>query len=171
MDRVLNVRIRELCGVNKRVDKRINEGIIRWFGHVERMENDWVSKRIYVGECADSRSVGRPWKRLIDTVKDCLRKRVVDVRQARRMVQDRCEWRGFVKGSVWDEPLTLMKCHICGLPQLYEALEGWKSICGRAHNLKGIKGNYLVFFSFFKLCFSFIVAHFMAWCVSTGGGG
>ena len=40
MDRVLNVRIRELCGVNKRVDKRINEGIIRWFGHVERMEND-----------------------------------------------------------------------------------------------------------------------------------
>ena len=26
-------------------------------------------------ECADSHSVGRPWKRWIDTMKDCSRKR------------------------------------------------------------------------------------------------
>ena len=32
-------------------------------------------------------------------VKDCLRKRGLDVRQARRMVQDRSEWRGFVRGN------------------------------------------------------------------------
>ena len=40
--------------------------------HVERMENDRIAKRVYVGGCAGSRSVGRPWKRWIDTVKDCL---------------------------------------------------------------------------------------------------
>ena len=41
--------------------------------------------------------MGRTWKRWIDTVKDCLRKRGVDVREERRMVQDRSEWRGFVR--------------------------------------------------------------------------
>ena len=42
--------------------------------------------RVYVGECTGSYSMGRPWKRWIDTVKDCLRKRGFDLRQARRMV-------------------------------------------------------------------------------------
>ena len=65
------------------------EGELRWFVHVERTEGDRIAKRVYVGECAGSRSVGRPRKRWIDTVKECLRKRGVDVRQARKMVQDR----------------------------------------------------------------------------------
>ena len=43
-----------------------------------------------VGEYAGSRSVGRPWKRGIDTVKDCLR-RGLNVSKARRMVRDRNE--------------------------------------------------------------------------------
>ena len=51
-----------------------------------------------------------------------------------------------------DEPLTLTRCHSCGLSQLYEAL-GWKSVCGRAYNLKGIKRK--IFLSFL-----FTVAHF-----------
>ena len=38
------------------------------------MENDRFAKRVNVGECAGSLSVGRPWKRWIDTVKECLRK-------------------------------------------------------------------------------------------------
>ena len=53
------------------------------------MENDRIAKRVYVGECAGSRSVGRPRKRWINTVKDCLRKIGLDVRQERRMIQDR----------------------------------------------------------------------------------
>ena len=86
MDRVSNARIRELCSVTKGVDKRIDEGIFRWFGHVEKMENDRIAKRVYVGECAGSRSLGRLRKRWIDTVKECLKKRGFDVWQARRMV-------------------------------------------------------------------------------------
>ena len=34
-DRVPNARIRELCGVTKGVDERIDEGVLLWFGHVE----------------------------------------------------------------------------------------------------------------------------------------
>ena len=37
MDRVPNTCIRELCRVTKRVDERIDEGVLWWFGHVERM--------------------------------------------------------------------------------------------------------------------------------------
>ena len=37
MDRVLNVRKRKLCGVKKSLDERVDEGVLRWFTHVERM--------------------------------------------------------------------------------------------------------------------------------------
>ena len=40
MDKVPNARTRQLCGVTKSVDEKIDEGVFRWFGHVERMEND-----------------------------------------------------------------------------------------------------------------------------------
>ena len=63
------------------------------------MESDRIAKRVYVGECAGSHSLGRPRKRWIDTVKEFLRERGLDVRKARRIVQDRSEWRGFVRGN------------------------------------------------------------------------
>ena len=53
------------------------------------MENDKIVKRVFVGECAGSCSVVRLRNKWIDTVKDCLRKRGLDV--MRRMVQDRSE--------------------------------------------------------------------------------
>ena len=48
---------------DERGGRNINEGVLRWFGHVERMKNDRITKRVYVGECAGSRSVGSPRKR------------------------------------------------------------------------------------------------------------
>ena len=54
-----------------------------WFGNVERMGKDRIAKRFYVGEWAGNRSMGNPRKRWIDTVKDSLRKRGLDVRQVR----------------------------------------------------------------------------------------
>ena len=81
------------------MNEKIEEGVFPWFGHVGRMENDRTAKRFYVRDCAGSRSVSR--KRWIDTVKECLKKRGLDVRQARRMVQDRSEWRVFVRGNAW----------------------------------------------------------------------
>ena len=101
MDIVPNALIRELCGVTKGVNERIDEGVLRWFGHVKR-----INKRVYVGECASSRSLGRPRKRWIYTVEDCLRKRELDV-------ESLC-W-GMHGASPGDEPLTLTRCHRCGL--------------------------------------------------------
>ena len=89
--RVSNAWIRELYGVKRCLDGRV----LRWFGYVER---DTITNGVYVGECAGILSMGRPRKRWIDTVKECLKKRGLDVRQARKMVQDRGEWWGFVRG-------------------------------------------------------------------------
>ena len=83
--------------MRKGVDDRIDEVVLLWFGHVKRVENDRIAKRVYIGVCAGSRSVGRPRKKLMDSVKECLRKTGLVVRQARRMVQDRSEWRMFVR--------------------------------------------------------------------------
>ena len=68
---------------------------------MDSMEKDRIAKRVYVGECAGSRSVGRLQKRWTDTVKDYLRKRGLDVRQARRMLQDRNEWQVFMRENAW----------------------------------------------------------------------
>ena len=42
IDRVPSARIRELCGVKKGVDERIDESVFRWFGHVEKKERDRI---------------------------------------------------------------------------------------------------------------------------------
>ena len=62
-------------GVMKGVDEKICEGVLQWFSHVGRRENYRIAERVYVGEFAGSYSVGRPWKRWIDTVKDYLKER------------------------------------------------------------------------------------------------
>ena len=61
-DKVPNAQVRQLCGVMKGIDEKIDEGVLLWFSHVERMENDRIAKRVYVGECASSCSVGGAWK-------------------------------------------------------------------------------------------------------------
>ena len=71
------------------------------------VENNMIAKRVYEGECAGSRSVGKPRKRWIDTVNDCLKKRGLDLRQARRIVYDG-ECMGLCPEG---EPLTLRRCH------------------------------------------------------------
>ena len=111
------------------------------------MENDRIAKRVYVGECAGSCSLGRVRKMWIDTMKDCLKKISFDVRQSRRMMHYRSVWQGFV---------TLMRCYSCEMPQPYEALEWRKSICGQAHNLiKNIK---------WKISFSYLLTLLTYFC-------
>ena len=99
MDRVPNERVRKFFGVAKEVDERIDEGALRWFEYVEKIENYRIAKRAYVGERVGIRSVGRPRKRWIDIVKYCLKKRGLNIRQARRMVHDSNKWWRFVRGN------------------------------------------------------------------------
>ena len=62
MDKVPNAWIKHLYGVTKGVDENIDEGVLQWFGHVERMEYDRIAKKVYAEYCASSHSVVRPRK-------------------------------------------------------------------------------------------------------------
>ena len=57
---------RELCKVMRGVYERIDD-VLWLFSHMERMENDRIAKRVYVGKCAGTRSVGRLRKSWIDS--------------------------------------------------------------------------------------------------------
>ena len=98
IDKMRNEHIRELCGVKKGVTERVNEYILRWFGHMERMDVNRLVKRMYNSECVGDRPVGRPKKRWIESLKECLTERNVSLGEARRFVHDRSVWRGFCKG-------------------------------------------------------------------------
>ena len=43
-------------------DERIEEGVLHWFSHVEKMENDRIAKSLYIGGFAGSSSAGQPRK-------------------------------------------------------------------------------------------------------------
>ena len=54
IDRRPNIRIT----MTKGMDERINESVLRWFGHIERIGNNMIAKRAYVGKCMGRGSVG-----------------------------------------------------------------------------------------------------------------
>merc|ERR1712002_652821 len=62
IDMVPNVQIREICGKNVGVSERMDQGVLRWFGHVERMGNERLVKRVYDSEVRGVRRIGRPRK-------------------------------------------------------------------------------------------------------------
>ena len=60
------------------MNKRIDDGVLRWFVHTENYK---IAKRVNEGVRAGSHSVGRQRKSCFDTAKNCLKKRGLDVRQ------------------------------------------------------------------------------------------
>src|SRR5678815_2173447 len=93
IEKMRNERIRELCGVKKGVNERINESMLRWFGHVERMNDSRLIKRMHNGECVGNRPAARP-KKWIELVKECLKERNESLAEARIRVHNRSEWWG-----------------------------------------------------------------------------
>jgi hypothetical protein len=48
-DRVRNEVIREKCGVKEDVVTKVEKNMLRWFGHVQRMDERRLTKEIYEG--------------------------------------------------------------------------------------------------------------------------
>ena len=76
------------------------KGLMKGFSEGSAIWREWRmtgSLRGSMWECAGSRSVGRPQKGYIDTMK----KSGLDVRKAKRMVQARNVRQGFVRRNGW----------------------------------------------------------------------
>ena len=71
--------------------------VLRWFGHVERMEDDRLLKRVMNAGVDGRGARGRPRAGWMDGVKKALNKRGMDVKEAKERARNRNEWRAIVK--------------------------------------------------------------------------
>jgi len=88
---------RELEELSKRenIVKWIKGQRISWLGHLERMEEDRMIKKIFTQELEGTRRRGRPRKGWREEVERDLQ--VLGVRRWREVVIDREKWRGIVR--------------------------------------------------------------------------
>ena len=76
----------------------MNQGVLRWFGHVERMADERLVKRVYGSDIRGVRCRGRPRKVWMDGVHEILGRRGLNIQEAKECVQDRSEWRSICRG-------------------------------------------------------------------------
>jgi hypothetical protein len=109
-DRCTNAEIRAECKAEVSIIDKIKKGLLRWFGHVERMNGERTTKRIYDASMPGYRSRGRPRKTWHDQVKQILEsghvksrnnrracmRRCMNVEEAKIVCQDRVVWRSIL---------------------------------------------------------------------------
>ena len=92
LDRVRNEVVRVRTGVICELAARVDLNVLRWFGHVGRMDNEWLLKKV-MNVKVDGRSArGRPMFGWMNGVKRALNDRRMDVREASECVRKRNEW-------------------------------------------------------------------------------
>ncbi len=96
MDQVRNDEVQRRTGVVKELAERAKQGVVRWFGHVERMEEECLVKKITRSDRRGVRSRGRPRTGWLDSVKRVFSPSGMSVEQGRLVVHDRNEWRASV---------------------------------------------------------------------------
>lgn len=69
-----------------------------WFGHMERLENDRMTKMVYGSEVDGYRRRGRPKVRWKDTVREHMEEGGVDWDDGVAVSGDRGAWRNFCCG-------------------------------------------------------------------------
>ena len=95
-DRLRNEEVRGRTGVRKELADRVDMNVLRWFGHVERMDNERLLKRVMNAEVDGQRTRGRPRAGWMDGVKKALNKKSMNVTEARERARNRNEWRAIV---------------------------------------------------------------------------
>ena len=86
------VELRERLGILP-IDVLLQQGRLRWFGHVQRMDENCWQKRI-LSHVVDGKYVGRPKKRWSDNIKEDLK----IVNASVEMTNDRAAWRTAIRG-------------------------------------------------------------------------
>ena len=94
MDRVRNEEVRRRAGIERELASRADQRVLRWFGHVERMDDDRMARRVLMAEVSGVR--GRPRLGWMDGVKFALGNREMTVEAARQFAKDRKEWRALI---------------------------------------------------------------------------
>ncbi|KAK2896145.1 hypothetical protein Q8A73_015633 [Channa argus] len=92
MDRIRNEYIRGTAHVRCFGDK-VREARLRWFGHVQRRNCDYIGRRMLRLELPGRRSRGRPKRRFMDVVREDMKLVGVSEEDA----EDRVRWRHMIR--------------------------------------------------------------------------
>ena len=94
-DKIRNTTIREQVKTDS-LETKIEMNQLRWFGHINRMNNSRIPKQIL--ECKQNGKMprGRPKKMWQETIEEIVVKRNCKFFDAKRKTLDRNEWRKFV---------------------------------------------------------------------------
>ena len=84
------------AGIERKLASRADQIVLRWFGHVERMDEYSIARRVLMEEVSGGRVRGRPRLGWMDGVKVELGNRGMTVEAAHRCTKDREEWRALV---------------------------------------------------------------------------
>ena len=60
MDRVRNEEVRRRAGIERKLASRADQRVLRWFGHVERMDDYRMARRVLMTEVSGGRVRGSP---------------------------------------------------------------------------------------------------------------
>ena len=74
---------------------RVDMNVLRWFGHVERMDNERLLKKVMNAKVDGRSARGKPRFGWMDGVKRALHDRM-DMREASECARNRNEWRMIV---------------------------------------------------------------------------
>ena len=89
LDRVRNEVVRTRTGVRRELAARVDMNLLRWFGHVERMDNERLLKKVMNAKVNGRSARGRPRFGWMDGVKRALNDRGMDVKEASKRARDR----------------------------------------------------------------------------------
>jgi hypothetical protein len=106
-DRVRNEVIRKECGVKEDVVTKIEKNMLRWFGHVERMDERRFTKEIYEAHVGGNAGKGKPRRTFLDQIGEVLEKgqvksnrnrracmrNLIKVQEAKGACKDRSKWK------------------------------------------------------------------------------
>ena len=95
MDKVRHEEVRRRAGIERELASRVDHRVLRWFGHVERMDEYRIARSVLMVEVSGGRERGRQRLGWMDGVKVALGNRGT-VKAARQCAKDRKEWRTLV---------------------------------------------------------------------------
>ena len=100
-------------GVGCGVVESVKRSTLRWFGHLERMDNDRLTKRVYSSSVPGHNARGRPPLTWEGKVSEYVRERACDgvrgVEHAREVCVDRAGWRSFCRGHPLKEEFSAVR--------------------------------------------------------------
>jgi hypothetical protein len=91
-DRIRNKIIREIVGVQS-TQEYVKRSQLRWYGHVNRMDDKRIVKRVYEAREIGKRSRGRPRKTRKEGLQEVTRKKGVTWKEVERTIKDREKWK------------------------------------------------------------------------------